>query len=152
MKSIVYSLLFITLLSCDNKQKEGSQSPLSRADLLSEKYKPTKDKFPVMEFEKAVVKIANPINEGDSLVQHFKFKNTGNLPLVVNYCSASCGCTVPTWPQYPIQPGDTAAIVTVFHSKNREGINHKTITVYANTIPETSTVSFEVEVKKVPVK
>ena len=35
----------------------------------------------------------------------FKFKNTGNAPLVINQAIGSCGCTVPTYTKTPIKPG-----------------------------------------------
>ncbi|MBK9193260.1 MAG: DUF1573 domain-containing protein [Crocinitomicaceae bacterium] len=34
----------------------------------------------------------------------FKFKNTGNHPLIIDEATASCGCTVPNKPDKPIAP------------------------------------------------
>ena len=36
----------------------------------------------------------------------FKFKNTGDGPLVIHQAIASCGCTVPQYPKEPIKPGE----------------------------------------------
>lgn len=37
----------------------------------------------------------------------FKFKNTGDGPLVIHQAIASCGCTVPQYPKEPIKPGES---------------------------------------------
>lgn len=131
---------------CVNKQKPDYKE-LTAEEATSAKYKPTKESFPVISFEKQEVDLGK-IDEGDTLVHRFKFKNTGNMPLVISFASASCGCTVPRWPKYPIVPGDTASIGVVFNSKNREGQQHKTVNIIANTIPESNVVAFSVEVTK----
>ncbi|KKS67408.1 MAG: hypothetical protein UV36_C0008G0016 [Parcubacteria group bacterium GW2011_GWC2_42_6] len=51
------------------------------------------------------------IKEQDGLATTvFKFKNTGDAPLVINRVQASCGCTTPTWTKEPILPGKTGEI------------------------------------------
>lgn len=71
-------------------------------------------------------------------VQHrYKFKNSGESPLIISNAAASCGCTVPTWTREPIAPGDTGSIFVEFNSENRMGPQEKTVTVTANTNPST---------------
>ena len=41
-------------------------------------------------------------NEKQEQTYVFKFKNTGDKPLVIEQAVASCGCTVPTYTQAPI--------------------------------------------------
>ena len=41
----------------------------------------------------------------------FRFVNEGKTPLVILRAQASCGCTVPSYPEYPIAPGDKWSIV-----------------------------------------
>lgn len=86
------------------------------------------------------------VREGDTLRHRFVFRNTGHSPLLIQSASASCGCTVPTFPTWPVAPGDTASLLVAFNSRNRVGPNTKTITVYANTQPATTTVQFKVKV------
>jgi Protein of unknown function (DUF1573) len=148
---ILSLLALLAFVACENKQKKNTTEPLTPEQMKSPEFKPTKDRFPVITFDQNFKKLGK-INEGDTLVQRFTFKNTGNMPLVINYCSASCGCTQPRWPQYPVQPGDTSSIITIFNSKNREGMQRKTITIYANTVPEQNEVGFLVEVLKVSAK
>lgn len=78
------------------------------------------------------------INSGD-IVQHiFRFTNTGDEPLLLTNAKGSCGCTVPSWPQDPIPPGGTGAIVVEFDSKGKSGPQTKMVTITANTDPAMS--------------
>ena len=44
----------------------------------------------------------------------FKFKNTGDGPLVIHQAIASCGCTVPQYPKEPIKfPGHFKKSITI---------------------------------------
>ncbi|MFH2141840.1 MAG: DUF1573 domain-containing protein [Bacteroidota bacterium] len=61
----------------------------------------------------------------------FKFKNTGNTPLILSNVQSSCGCTVPNWPKVPIQKNATGTI-NVKYNTTRPGNFQKTITVYSN--------------------
>jgi hypothetical protein len=75
------------------------------------------------------------INEGEVVQHMYKFKNTGNAPLIISKATASCGCTVPSPPKEPILPGQTSQIQVRFDSRNKPNQQVKTITVEANTDP-----------------
>ncbi len=88
------------------------------------------------------------IKHGEPLDVSFRFKNTGNKPLVISNVSASCGCTVPEVPKKPYAPGETGVIKASFDSnKGQVGHNSKTVTVFANTNPEAITLTFSVDIK-----
>ncbi|HNX06147.1 MAG TPA: DUF1573 domain-containing protein [Bacteroidales bacterium] len=61
----------------------------------------------------------------------FKFKNTGNEPLILSDVRKSCGCTTPTWSKEPILPGQSGEI-KVGYNTNNVGTFSKTITVISN--------------------
>jgi hypothetical protein len=65
----------------------------------------------------------------------FRFKNTGNAPLIISDAKSSCGCVVPEWPKEPIKPGATA-IIKVKYDTKRAGPISKTVTIYSNAINE----------------
>lgn len=89
------------------------------------------------------------INEGQKVEVAFKFKNTGNYPLVIQSVHPGCGCTVADYPKEPIAPGAEGQITGSFNSQGREGMQHKEITVMANTSgTQEHHVYFEVEVVK----
>ncbi len=75
------------------------------------------------------------ITDGEKVEFSFRFKNTGNKPLIVSNATASCGCTVPEKPEEPIKPGETGFIKVVFDSKGRVGDAHKEVTVTSNAYP-----------------
>lgn len=64
-------------------------------------------------------------------VRHFKFKNTGDKPLLILKAQGSCGCTVPSYPEKPIQPGEEAEI-KVKYATNRIGQFQKYVTLTTN--------------------
>ena len=68
----------------------------------------------------------------------FKFKNTGDAPLVIDKATASCGCTVPNKPEEPIAPGEIGELDVIFRPKSGQvgQTVTKKITVVANTEPK----------------
>ena len=72
------------------------------------------------------------VKDGEIVRHNFTFTNNGENPLVIQRAKASCGCTVPTWTKEPVAPGETGEIAVEFNSKNKPGMQTKTITVTAN--------------------
>ena len=63
----------------------------------------------------------------------FKFKNTGDRPLVIHQAIASCGCTVPTYTKKPIQPGESGEINVKYDGTGKfPGHFRKSITLRTN--------------------
>jgi len=75
------------------------------------------------------------VTEGEKVEHSFKFKNSGNEPLILSNAKGSCGCTVPQWPKEPIAPGEEGVITVVFNSKNKKGPRNQKVTITANTNP-----------------
>jgi outer membrane biosynthesis protein TonB len=86
------------------------------------------------------------VAEGTKVKHAFEFQNTGNDPLFIYSAQGSCGCTIPNYPKEPIAPGQKGKIDIEFDSNGRPGSNTKTVTVQANTTPETTTLTFTVKV------
>ena len=85
---------------------------------------------PVMTFEKTEIDYGTVVQGGDG-VRYFKFKNTGNQPLVIKNARGSCGCTVPKWPAEAIQPGKTG-VIEVKYDTNHPGAFTKNVFVETN--------------------
>lgn len=85
---------------------------------------------PEITFEKKVHDFGKVQQYGNATVE-FKFTNTGNQPLIISNAEGSCGCTVPTWPQHPIAPGQTGVIVVKYDSK-RVGPFKKSVKIMSN--------------------
>jgi len=62
----------------------------------------------------------------------FKYKNKGNVPLILNNVQPSCGCTTPDWERKPIAPGEEGYIKVSYNPKNRPGTFNKSIRVTSN--------------------
>ena len=75
------------------------------------------------------------VTDGEKVEYSFKFRNTGQNPLIISSATASCGCTVPEKPDAPISPGQIGYLKVVFDSKGRVGGVHKDITVRSNAYP-----------------
>jgi hypothetical protein len=89
---------------------------------------------------------------GQKLAVSFRFKNTGDKPLVIESVKPACGCTVADYPKQPLKPGDEGEITGEFDSEGREGQQHKEITVTTNTPGHTQRLIFEVTVAGNPQK
>ena len=87
------------------------------------------------------------INDGDQVEHIFAFTNTGEAPLLIESAKGSCGCTVPQWPKEPIPVGGSGEIVVRFDSKNKPGVQNKTVTITANTFPSVTTLNIKSTVK-----
>lgn len=88
------------------------------------------------------------MKQGETLNVTFRFKNTGDKPLVISDVTAGCGCTIPEKPKEPIAPGQTGEIKAQFDSnRGQVGSNSKSVNVFANVNPPMTTLNFSVEVK-----
>ena len=76
------------------------------------------------------------VDEGTIVEHTFRFKNVGEVPLVVQEAKGSCGCTVPEKPENPIPVGEYGEIKVKFNSQGRTGSQSKTVTLTSNTNPE----------------
>jgi hypothetical protein len=91
------------------------------------------------------------VEEGQVAEVAFRFKNTGDKPLIIASASVGCGCTTITErPKEPLTPGQEGVIKAKFDSKNLPGERLKEIYVSANTKGSTSHIlRFRVEVVKI---
>ena len=86
------------------------------------------------------------VDQGEKVQHTYKFKNTGNEPLIISNAKGSCGCTVPSWPKEPIPVGGTGEIDVVFDSKGKKGKQSKRVTITANTDPTQTFLTIKGEV------
>ena len=93
---------------------------------------------PEIEFEKVVHDYGDVPYNGNGECE-FRFTNTGDAPLVIQKPKSSCGCTVPSWPDKPILPGESD-VIKVNYRTSRCGSFNKTVTVTSNAIKNPSVV------------
>ena len=93
---------------------------------------------PEIEFEKIVHDYGNVPYNGNGECE-FRFTNTGNEPLLIQKPKSSCGCTIPSWPNEPILPGESD-VIKVTYKTNRVGVINKTVTVTSNAVNNSNVV------------
>ncbi|TAH26050.1 MAG: DUF1573 domain-containing protein [Cytophagales bacterium] len=150
---IILSIAIVSLLfACDTKNEsnnalkiEAQQVESGQTQIVSDTN--TKQATTKIEFVETAHDFG-VIDEGKEVEYDFKFKNTGNLPLVISDAKASCGCTIPEWTKEPVQPNAEGKLKVKYNSTGKEGKIHKTVSVYANTNPELTTLDLHVEVIK----
>lgn len=103
------------------------------------------DNVPVMTLESEAHEFGK-VTEGEKISYSFKFKNTGKTDLIISDAKGSCGCTVPTWSKDPIAPGASGLVDITFDSRGKSGMQHKTVTLITNAIPNTKVLTITGEV------
>lgn len=83
------------------------------------------------------------IKEGDKVEHVFKFKNTGDVPLILTAVQPSCGCTASDYTKDPVAPGGEGTISLTFDSNGKPGPVNKTATVKANIEGGQTLISFK---------
>ena len=95
------------------------------------KAEPPKPQIAEIKFESEKIDVG--IVDGKTNVNaDFKFRNTGNIPLVINEVRGSCHCVQGTKPDKPIAPGDSSVISLSFDPVGQSGSNMRTMMVYSN--------------------
>lgn len=64
-------------------------------------------------------------------IYKFVFKNLGAEAIIVNRVRSTCGCTIPSWPREPIEPGKEGEIEVKYNTA-LTGSFMKSIYVYSS--------------------
>ena len=127
MKNLLVSLILFHsffAISCDSAKKSGSESMAGSDEVLNGKS--------VIQFDE-VVNDLGTIKEGEQVMAWFKYENTGDGSLVIQNIDAGCGCTVPSWNEKPLAPGNKESIKVIFNSRGKNGSQNIRVTVYSNS-------------------
>ena len=156
---MIISSFFLLLTACQETEKKDvqektvkeikEQGGISNADIIRN---PVTANAPTdtvnvakIVFEEHVHEFGT-VEEGDVVEHIFKFTNTGKIPLVISNARSTCGCTVPEWPQDPIEAGGSGSIKVKFNTKGKKGNQKKPVTITANTYPQKSIVHVQGQV------
>lgn len=86
----------------------------------------------VVAFVKKNHDFGNIKENGGPVSYEFVFTNEGERPLVIISATASCGCTMPSYPKAPIAPGKSEKIRVTYLPKGRPGEFNKSVRVRTN--------------------
>lgn len=152
----VAAVLLGGITSCritDHSEDDPNEVTSNALEIPASGYK-TMDlsKLPAFKFDTTAMDMGK-VAEGATVEKVYGFVNSGKSNLVITDVRGSCGCTVgKDWPKTPVQPGQRAAITVSFDSEGRPGVQHKTVTVVANTQPPTTVLTLTGEVIAPPVQ
>jgi hypothetical protein len=123
---LVVSIILLSVVACKQREgkSEGEKTFIKLEDSLN---------FTTIEWIDSTHHDMGTIKQGEELEIPFRFKNTGDKPLVIESAVPGCGCTGAEKPEEPIMPGQEGVVKAKFSSKNYEGSQTKYVTVTANT-------------------
>ncbi len=87
------------------------------------------------------------VSEGKVVRHAFKFKNTGQNPLMICKADVTCGCTVPGFQLEAIPPDADGEITVEFNTAGKSGFQQKNIIVHSNALPEAVSIGIEADVR-----
>ena len=134
--------------SLDNNEKSTTttETSVTETPQVEDTVDTTKvTKSTEMTFEK-VEHDFGKINQGDKVDYNFKFKNTGNVDLIISSAKGSCGCTVPEYPKEAVKPGESRKIKVSFNSEGKSGEQSKTVSIFANTVKGTEILTIKASI------
>jgi len=70
--------------------------------------------------------------EGEQLTHTFKFKNTGDSPLIISDYNVACTCTKAIYSKFPILPNAESEIEIEFDTNGKYGYQDRVISIYSN--------------------
>lgn len=142
MKEIFIIFIFgISITACDQADKKESEviTPENEQPGSLDKVLEDSSNFTAIHWLDSTYQDLGKVEEGRVVDVTFRFKNTGDKPLIISSVSTSCGCTtVPEQPKGPFAPGEEGVIKAKFDSKNMAGERIREVFVSANTKKSTS--------------
>ncbi len=140
-RSLIILIFGISIATCnqtDKKTTEVITPAIERADDFTRVFEDSAN-FTTMQWLDSTYQDLGKVEEGQVVDVTFRFKNTGDKPLVVTKVSTSCGCTTITEkPNEPLTPGQESVIKAKFDSKNMAGERTREVYVSTNTKKSTS--------------
>ncbi len=97
-------------------------------------------------FEQEVIDYGK-IDQNANARKVFKFKNTGNAPLIIQKVKGSCGCVVLNYPKKPIMPNESGEIEITYNVLKKGRIS-RTVTVTSNAKQRVKTLKIKGRVVK----
>ena len=135
---IVAILSVFAFSSCkDNAAEKVNEENVATAEARDAE----SGKFPAITFDENQFDFGT-IDQGTPVEHVFKFKNTGEAPLMIVNAKGSCGCTVPEYSKEPVAPGADGQLLVKFNGSGQNQVS-KTVTLTTNTKEGTETLTIK---------
>ena len=115
----------------EEEVSEPLAEPEKTQPKVAAKPKVRKPTFPKIAFENTTYDFEE-LTSGDKTDHKFTFVNEGKAPLEIKNVHVSCGCTIPSYPFIPIDPGEEGYIGIAYNSVGKEGFQRATVRVITN--------------------
>ncbi len=149
MKKIILGLGALCLITFTSCKENAAQKIDDKNVTAAAERDASSSKFPVLQFEEKEHDFGE-IESKKAVSTVFKYKNTGDAPLVITDIKSTCGCTVPKdWSREPLEPGGTGEFSVNYNGSGSNKVT-KTITITANTEKGSETVKITAFVKPDP--
>lgn len=136
----------VAFFACTNTDSKTTANKSNEAILKDS------SKYTTIQWLDSTTQDLGKAKEGQVIEITWRFKNTGNKPLVFAEVHPGCGCTVADKPEEPIAPGEEGAIKARFDTEGHPGMNDKKVFVKANNKnkndQEEDILGFKVQVEK----
>ncbi len=148
MKYLFLLFFAAILFSCTSADKPAAKEQAA-TDSLNRVAMNDSSNYTTIEWIDSTNQNLGKLKEGAVVEVSWKFKNTGDKPLIIAAVNAGCGCTVADKPNEPVPPGQEGVIKARFNSQGQGPTAHKYVTVEANTKGQTQhSLNFTAQVTK----
>lgn len=148
MKYFLFILSAFLFFSCTSSDQSSTPEEAVQ-DSLNKVAMADTSNYTRLEWLDSTTQDLGKIKEGSVVEISWKFKNTGDRPLIISDARGTCGCTIADKPKEPVAPGQEGLIKARFNSQGQGPEAHKTVTVDANTKPDTHhSLTFTAQVTK----
>src|SRR5215203_4384371 len=107
MKYLFFILVAGAFIVCNSADKPAANVSKDKNDSVVKKAMEDTASYTSIEWLDSIRISLGKITEGQVVEVTWRFKNTGNKPLVIQNVTASCGCTIAEKPEQPVAPGET---------------------------------------------
>ena len=136
MKYLFLFFISCIIISCTSTDKPSSKEQATQ-DSLNKVAMADSNNYTTIQWLDSTTQDLGKIKEGSIVEISWKFKNTGNKPLIIAEARGTCGCTIADKPKEPIAPEQEGVIKARFNSQGQGPEAHKTVSVDANTKGQT---------------
>lgn len=149
MKKVLLILSSVCLIAFSSCKEDATKNIDDTKVVAAAQRDAASSVFPVLEFDKKVHDFGEIMSK-TPVETVFKYKNSGEAPLVITNIKSTCGCTVPQdWSREPLAPGGEGQFTVKFNGSGTNKVS-KAITVTANTEKGSEIVQITAFVKPDP--
>lgn len=131
MKKVLFLFSAISMLSFSSCKDNAADKVKAENVEVAAQRDAQKAKFAQITFDETEFDFGT-IDQGTNVEHVFTFSNSGDVPLVITDANSTCGCTVPSYTDKPIAPGEKGELLVKFNGSGQNQVT-KTISVIANT-------------------